>query len=138
MSMTFFASPLTPISWGELIDKITILEIKRINIESTTALANINKELGYLNEILVNSAGVSELVKDLKIELAYVNKQLWQVEDDIRMKELNQEFDAIFIDLARRVYRLNDERAKVKKIINESLNSELVEEKSYKNFQSDN
>jgi len=135
--MTFFATPLTPISWGELIDKITILEIKRINIESTTALANINKELSYLSEILVNSAGVSELIKDFKIQLAYVNKQLWQVEDDIRMKELNQEFDAIFIDLARRVYRLNDERAKLKKIINESLNSELVEEKSYKNFQSD-
>ena len=132
--MTFFATPLTPISWGELIDKITILEIKKINIESTTALANINKELGYLNEILVNSAGVSELIKDLKIQLACVNKKLWQVEDDIRMKELNQEFDAIFIDLARRVYRLNDERANLKKTINQVLNSELLEEKSYKNF----
>jgi len=131
-----FPTPLTPISWGELIDKITILEIKQVNIKSSTALSNINKELGYLNEIIKNNNGVVEPIKDLKLLLLDVNKRLWQVEDDIREKELKQEFDSGFIELARRVFRLNDERAKLKKSINHALNSELVEEKSYKDFQS--
>ena len=131
-----FATPLTPISWGELIDKITILEIKQVNIKSASALININKELGYLNEIVKNNTGVAELIKDLKLELLDVNKRLWQVEDDIRDKELKHEFESGFIELARRVYRLNDERAKLKKSINHALKSELVEEKSYKDFQS--
>ena len=130
-----FATPLIPISWGELIDKITILEIKQTHIKSPTALANINKELSYLNEIVENSTGVAELISDLKQQLLDVNKRLWQVEDDIRDKELKQDFDIGFIELARRVYRLNDERAKLKKSINQVLNSELVEEKSYKDFQ---
>jgi hypothetical protein len=130
-----FSIPLTPISWGELIDKITILEIKQTNIKSATALANINKELGYLNEIIKESTGVAELINDVKQQLLNLNKLLWQVEDDIRDKDFKQEFDAAFIELARRVYKLNDERAKLKKSINEILNSELVEEKSYKDFQ---
>ena len=129
-----FPMPLTPISWGELIDKITILEIKQINIKSSTALANINKELGYLNEIIRGSIGVAELIIDLKQQLFNLNKLLWQVEDDIRDKDFKQEFDSAFIELARRVYQLNDERAKLKKSINEMLNSEFVEEKSYKDF----
>jgi len=129
-----FATPLTPISWGELIDKITILEIKKVNIKSSTALTNIKKELDYLNGVIKNNIGVTELTTDLKQRLLDVNKLLWQVEDDIRDKELRQEFDTVFIDLARSVYRLNDERAKLKKSINQSLNSELVEEKSYKDF----
>jgi len=131
-----FPTPLTSISWGELIDKITILEIKQANINSSTALSNINKELGYLNEIVKNNIGVVEPIKDLKLGLLDVNKRLWQVEDDIRDKELKQEFDGEFIELARKVYRLNDERAKLKKSINHALNSELVEEKNYKDFQS--
>ena len=130
-----FATPLIPISWGELVDKITILEIKQINIKSLNALTNINKEHSYLNEIIENQTGLAELIKDLKTQLLEINKRLWQVEDDIRDKELRQEFDAKFIELARRVYRLNDERAKLKKTINQTLNSELVEEKSYKDFQ---
>jgi hypothetical protein len=103
-----FATPLTPISWGELIDKITILEIKKVNIKSSTALTNINKELDYLNGVIKNNMGVTELTTDLKQRLLDVNKLLWQVEDDIRDKELRQEFDTVFIDLARSVYRLND------------------------------
>ena len=130
-----FATPLIPISWGELIDKITILEIKQTQIKSPIALANINKELSYLNEIVENSTGVVELISDLKQQLLDVNKRLWQVEDDIRDKELKQDFDIGFIELARRVYRLNDERAKLKKSINQVLNSELIEEKSYRDFQ---
>jgi hypothetical protein len=127
-----FSTPLIPISWGELIDKITILEIKQTHIKSPTALTNINKELGYLNDILQNNTGVSELIKDFNQLLLDVNKRLWQVEDDIRDKELKQEFDSSFIELARRVYVLNDERAKLKRSINRALDSELVEEKSYK------
>ena len=127
-----FSTPLIPISWGELIDKITILEIKQTHIKSPTALTNINKELGYLNDILQINTGVSKLIKDFNQQLLDVNKRLWQVEDDIRDKELRQEFDSGFIDLARRVYVLNDERAKLKKLINQALDSELVEEKSYK------
>ena len=81
-----------------------------------------------------NSDGVSELITELKQQLLDVNKRLWKVEDEIRDKELKQEFDIVFIELARKVYRLNDERAKLKKDINQVLKSELVEEKSYKNF----
>lgn len=127
-----FSTPIIPISWGELIDKITILEIKQAHIKSPTALTNINKELGYLNDILQINTGVSKLIKDFNQQLLDVNKRLWQVEDDIRDKELKQEFDSGFIELARRVYVLNDERAKLKKSINQALDSELVEEKSYK------
>ncbi len=90
--------------------------------------------MGYLSDIVKNSDGVSELITELKQQLLDVNKILWQVEDEIRDKELKQEFDRIFIELARKVYRLNDERAKLKKDINQVLKSELVEEKSYKNF----
>lgn len=127
-------APKVPISWGELIDKITILEIKQINISTLTALANIKKELGYLNEVVLNSTGVGEPVSDLKKKLFDVNMQLWEVEDDIRGKELKKEFDTVFIELARRVYRLNDDRAELKKSINQILNSDLVEEKNYKDY----
>jgi len=132
-----FATPLVPISWGELIDKITILEIKQVHITSQSALININKELSYLIEILNKNPGIAELIASPNAQLLQVNKQLWKVEDDIREKELNQEFDNTFIELARSVYRLNDERAKYKKSINLILNSELFEEKSYKNFMTD-
>ena len=132
---TRLPAPRVPISWGELIDKITILEINQVNISAPVALANIDKELDYLNEVVFNNAGVDELVCDFKKKLFDVNTRLWKIEDDIRDKELKQEFDAIFIELARRVYRLNDDRAKLKKSINQTLGSELVEEKSYKDFQ---
>ena len=112
-------APKVPISWGELIDKITILEIKQINISTLTALANIKKELGYLNEVVLNSTGVGEPVSDLKKKLFDVNMQLWEVEDDIRGKELKKEFDTVFIELARRVYRLNDDRAELKKSVHQ-------------------
>ena len=129
-----FATPLIPVSWGELIDKITILKIKQTHIKSPKALTNINKELDHLNDILENNIGVAELIKVSNQQLLDVNKRLWQVEDDIRDKELKQEFDSGFIELARRVYVLNDERAKLKKTINQALDSELVEEKSYNKF----
>ena len=130
-----FTTPLIPVSWGELIDKITILEIKQINLTSASALANINKELDYLNQILNKNHEIIELIKLLKQQLLNINQSLWDVEDEIREKDFKQEFDQTFVELARKVYRLNDERAKLKKSINQILNSELVEEKSYKNFQ---
>ena len=129
-----FQTPLVPISWGELIDKITILEIKEVKITSNNALDNIRKELGFLSDIVSNSKGVYDAVSLLKNELKEVNLNLWQVEDEIRDKEYSQEFDEEFIRLARSVYRLNDDRANLKKKINETLFSELKEEKSYKNF----
>jgi len=129
-----FSTPLIPISWGELIDKITILEIKQLNIKSLNAQSNIEKELGYLNDIVKDNEGLAEFVKEIKKQLLNVNMQLWQVEDDIRSKELKQEFDTVFIGLARSVYRLNDVRARLKKQINKLLNSELTEEKSYGNY----
>jgi hypothetical protein len=129
-----FQTPLVPISWGELIDKITILEIKEVKITSNNALVNIRKELGFLSDIVSNSKGVYDAISLLKNELKEVNLNLWQVEDEIRDKEYSQEFDEKFISLARSVYRLNDDRANLKKNINEALFSELKEEKSYKNF----
>ena len=129
-----FKTPLTPISWGELIDKITILEIKKLKIISPEAAANISTELQYLEKIVFASNGLAELISDLKSQLSEVNQNLWQVEDDIRDKESRKEFDQIFIDLARMVYQLNDKRSKLKRDINLRLNSEIQEVKSYKDF----
>jgi hypothetical protein len=132
--ITKMLTPVVPISWGELIDKITILEIKNLKIESLTAKKNIRKELKYLLGI----AKLDKMPKEievLKSELCNVNLKLWAVEDEIREKELAGEFDKTFIELARSVYRLNDVRAKTKQSVNLILQSELVEEKSYKEFQ---
>ena len=131
---TKIATPFVPISWGELIDKLTILEIKDLKIDSINAKKNIRKELDYLFEI-ANLNKLPEALHDLKNELRKVNLKLWEVEDKIREKELAGEFDTAFIELARSVYRLNDARAKAKQSINLMLSSELVEEKSYKNFE---
>ena len=131
---TKMGTPVIPISWGELIDKITILEIKELKIDSITANKNIRKELKHLLDI-ANLNNIPENIKSLKTELKNVNLRLWDVEDSIREKELAGEFDKAFIELARSVYRLNDVRAKTKQSINLILQSELVEEKSYKDFQ---
>ena len=132
--MQKFDTPLVPISWGELIDKITILEIKQRNIKNENSLANINKELLFLTEIVNRQFCLTALITDLKYQLVSVNRSLWNVEDKIREKEFRKEFDNIFISLARQVYVLNDDRAKLKKAINLLLLSELVEEKSYREF----
>ena len=131
---TKMGTPVVPISWGELIDKITILEIKELKIDSITANKNIRKELRHLLDI-ANLNNMPEEIKSLKTELKNVNLRVWDVEDSIREKELAGEFDKAFIELARSVYRLNDVRAKTKQSINLILQSELVEEKSYKDFQ---
>jgi hypothetical protein len=122
-----------PISWGELIDKLTILEIKESKIDSVKAKENINKELKLLLDIASLESLPNE-IRLLKQELMRINLMLWEVEDSIREKEFESQFDIAFIELARSVYKFNDLRAKTKQSINSLLNSELVEEKSYKNF----
>ena len=128
------ASMLTaPISWGELIDKITILEIKSVEIVSEVARANVMRELLLLQE-LARSHQASEQLSYLKSNLKAVNAALWKTEDAIREKERKKEFDEEFVELARSVYRRNDERAAIKRTINTVLASEIVEEKSYRDY----
>ena len=124
------SSIFAPISIGELIDKITILEIKQIYMTGTK-LKNINKEMKLLKDILQDKN--LEINLDLINNLKEVNKNLWEIEDNIRIKESNQEFDKEFIQLDRSVYKENDRRASIKKEINQKYNSELIEEKSYIN-----
>ncbi|ABM76378.1 Hypothetical protein NATL1_18221 [Prochlorococcus marinus str. NATL1A] len=125
------SSIIAPISLGELIDKITILEIKQIHMTGIK-LKNVDKELKLLKNILQDTN--LEIDIDLINNLKEVNKKLWEIEDNIRIKESNQEFDKKFIELARSVYKENDKRASIKKEINQKYNSELVEEKSYNNY----
>ena len=127
----YLSTILAPISIGELIDKITILEIKQIYMTGIK-LKNINKEMKLLKNILQDKN--LEINIDLIKNLKEINKKLWEIEDNIRIKESNQEFDEEFIKLARSVYIENDKRASIKKEINQKYNSDLVEEKSYKNY----
>ena len=124
---------------GELVDKITILEIKSEKITDLAKLKNITKELAVLTKSLKKLYTKIDRRKktdteQLKKELKTINEQLWEIEDDIRDKERAKEFDAKFINLARSVYTTNDERCRVKRKINMLLGSELVEEKSYKEY----
>jgi hypothetical protein len=126
-----------PISLGELIDKITILEIKAINISDEAKLKNVTHELNVLNQKideLLDAEGQAKLAP-LKKVLKDINQKLWVIEDDIRDCEYVKDFSDKFIQLARAVYVTNDERAKAKKDINLAFGSELVEEKSYKDYQ---
>jgi hypothetical protein len=125
-----------PVSFGELIDKITILEIKSERIEDASKLANVRRELDALNAVWTASPVAGTDIGALRQGLREVNERLWQIEDDIRMKEAAQAFDAGFIQLARSVYFENDERARLKREINTALGSTLVEEKSYKDYRS--
>ena len=124
------SSILAPVSLGELIDKITILEIKQIHMTGIK-LKNVNKELKLLRKILKDKN--LEIDIDLINSLKEVNNNLWQIEDNIRIKERDQKFNKEFIQLARSVYKENDTRASIKKEINQKYNSELVEEKLYRN-----
>ena len=127
----YLSSILAPVSLGELIDKITILEIKQINMTGIK-LKNIDTELKLLKNIIQDKN--LEIDIDLINNLKEVNKNLWEIEDNIRIKESNQEFDKEFIKLARSIYKENDKRASIKKEINQKYHSELVEEKSYNNY----
>ena len=128
------AELLVPISPGELIDKITILEIKSARMTDEAKLRNVRTELQMLNETWKGSPYSAVDISAEWKGLRDVNAQLWDIEDDIRDKELAGEFDAKFIELARAVYVTNDERAAIKRKINVKLGSVLVEEKSYKKY----
>jgi hypothetical protein len=136
--MTARANPpqdvLVPISVGELIDKIVILEIKSERIKNANQLANIANELGALRAVRLGDVDRARL-DALSAELKRVNAKLWEVEDSIRECDARGDFGDDFIELARAVYRFNDERARLKKAINVESGSRLVEEKSYKSFQ---
>ena len=125
---------LVPVSPGEVIDKITILEIKREFILDKDKLVNINHEFNLLMDIFNSNFSDVQGINELKNELKEINLTLWKIEDDIRDCERNKKFDQIFIDLARSVYITNDKRSKVKMNINLLLNSDLIEEKSYKDY----
>jgi len=127
-------SPQVPISWGELFDKITILQIKLENLTSKNALENVEQELKKLQSILTQNGPKTKETIQLEGELRRTNQQLWGIEDKIRDKERTNSFDDEFIQLARSVYITNDERSRIKRKINELLGSELVEEKSYAEY----
>ena len=124
--------PVTPrvqVSWGELIDKITILEIKLERLNAPGAQKNAAHELALLRAELATD--VPPGVAALRGELAATNRRLWDIEDAVRRKEAAQAFDAEFIELARTIYRSNDERSRIKRAINDLLGSDIIEEKQY-------
>jgi hypothetical protein len=127
-------NPLVPISWGELFDKITILQIKLDKLTSKNALNNVGREFKQLQSILIKYFPNSIEAKQLEEELKQINQQLWDIEDNIRDKERNRTFDDEFIQLARSVYIINDERSRIKRKINDIFGSEFVEEKSYSEY----
>jgi hypothetical protein len=120
-------NPTIPVSWGELLDKIAILEIKIRRIRAPEARANAERELALLRQAASGAAGVSELMAALRA----VNTRLWRIEDLIREKEAAGDFGPGFVALARAVYHENDERGRIKQAINRRLQSLLVEEKQY-------
>ena len=122
---------LAEISAGELIDKITILEIKKEKISNKEKLVEVNKELISLNETLKKSINDESKILSFKNDLKNLNLKLWDIEDGKRLAEKNNQFDEKFIELARSVYKFNDERAKIKLAINNALGSNIKEVKSY-------
>lgn len=123
-----------PVSWGEIVDKITILEIKYARLSSKNSLLNVKRELDLLNIVLNSKLGVSKELSQIKDILKGINIELWEIEEKIREKEQSKSFDSEFIDLARSVYFTNDKRSSIKREINRLTNSELIEEKSYSDY----
>lgn len=125
---------LVPVSFGELLDKIAILEIKSERISDPAKLVNIRRELDALNATWQQAPASRVDIAAARGALRAVNERLWVIEDDIRLKEKAQAFDAEFVRLARAVYFENDERARIKREINLALGSAYVEEKSYQDY----
>ena len=125
------------VSNGEIIDKYTILEIKLVEIKDSDKLVNVQREYDSLTPVvdqIYNDTHAQETLAELKLDLLNINKTLWNIEDIIRDHEREERFDSDFIELARSVYYTNDERAEVKKQINQLTGSTLVEEKSYQEY----
>jgi hypothetical protein len=125
------ADPVVPVSWGELLDKIAILQIKRQRLRAPEAVVNVERELAALQPALAALAPEPAALSALRTALAEVNQRLWTIEDRIREKESAQDFGPDFVALARSVYQENDERGRIKRAINTLLGSGLVEEKQY-------
>ena len=125
---------LVPVSPGEVLDKITILEIKSERMGDEEKLRNVRAELSLLNATWNEQISSDDTILRLHAELKRINEALWEIEDDIRDKEKVREFDQQFIDLARSVYVTNDKRAAAKKELNLHLGSQIVEEKSYQDY----
>ncbi|NOR42750.1 MAG: hypothetical protein GQ572_05385 [Gammaproteobacteria bacterium] len=123
-----------PISPGELLDKITILQIKAERIEDPSKVKNVKAELDLLLNIWAQTVTNDAEIEALTKELMSINKKLWIIEDDIRDEERNKKFGERFVELARSVYIVNDDRANAKKKVNLYLNSSIVEEKSYQDY----
>jgi hypothetical protein len=123
-----------PVSFGEVLDKITILEIKSERIKDEAKLKNVKLELNELNATWADAVSNQDAIAQLRQQLKAVNEELWVIEDDIRDQEADQNFGARFIELARAVYVTNDKRASLKKDINLALGSRFVEEKSYQDY----
>jgi hypothetical protein len=119
---------------GELLDKISILEIKRSRMGHPAKLANVKRELAVLREVARRAIVSAPRLQSLRRQLRAVNEALWVIEDEIRLCERRREFGARFVELARSVYRENDRRAALKRQINDLLRSRLVEEKSYTEY----
>ena len=128
------SSIVVPISPGELLDKITILRIKSERISDAAKLANVQRELQLLERTWQSSPYATRDVSELIGKLQEINRNLWDIEDRIRLKEAEGAFDAEFIELARSVYFNNDERAAIKRAVNIDLGSAIVEEKSYADY----
>lgn len=122
------------VSYGELFDKISILEIKSAQVTDPLKLANVSLELGRLLEVLRGQVQSDEKVDALSAQLHQINVALWLVEDQLRDKERDKQFDGAFVELARSVYKLNDERARLKHELNTRLGSRIVEEKNYRPY----
>lgn len=124
-----------PVSFGEVLDKITILEIKSERIKDEEKVKNVRLELEELSKTWDEAvAGRADDIADLRKQLKAVNEKLWAIEDDIREQEAEQDFGPRFIELARAVYVTNDQRAAIKKEVNLALGSRFVEEKSYQDY----
>ena len=123
-----------PVSPGEVLDKITILEIKSERMDDPEKVTNVKRELELLQDTWRQSVSDDETVRRIHAEMKTINEELWEIEDDIRDKERAREFDQVFIDLARSVYVTNDKRANAKKELNIYLGSEIFEEKSYQDY----
>jgi len=123
-----------PVSPGEVLDKITILEIKSERMTDPQKLANVRIELDLLQKTWAAAITEDDTIRDLHAQLKEINEALWEIEDDIRDKERAKEFDERFIELARSVYFTNDRRSEVKKKLNLHLGSQIVEEKSYQDY----
>lgn len=125
---------LVPVSWGELLDKITILDIKGRRIEDAAKRANVLRERAALDAVVAAAGPQPEGVAALIGQLTAVNEALWDIEDEIRDCERHKDFGPRFVELARSVYHSNDRRAALKRELNDLLGSELVEEKSYQPY----